>query len=150
MEEYNHNLLLGNVFTAIFMIIACYFGTIKFHQTQAGQSSPINDYITIGFIEEEPTVIEKKTTIKSPPSEQRKKANKKVATNKNTKTVRPVQSKVSRNQNGFTELQQDCHDALLGLKVTKKEAQYLVHTIFNKENPNTIQEFLQLAFMRGK
>jgi hypothetical protein len=148
MEEYNHNLLLGNVFTAIFMIIACYFGTIKFHQTQADQSSPINDYITIGFIEEEPTLIEKKTTIKLPPSKQRKKANKKVATNKNSKTITPA--KINRNQNEFTALQQDCHDALLGLKVTKKEAQYLVHTIFNKENPKTIQEFLQLAFMRGK
>lgn len=150
MEEYNHNLLLGNVFTAIFMIIACYFGTIKFHQTQAGQSLPINDYITLGFIEEEPTVIEKKVQIQQPQKKQRQKISKNADSHKNNVTTKPVKTKVNRNQNGFTELQQDCHDALLGLKVTKKEAQYLVHAIFNNHNPKTIQEFLQLAFMRGK
>lgn len=149
MEEYNYNLLLGNVVTAIFMIIACYFGTIKFHQTQAGICNPlsIDDFIPVGYIEESPTVIGKPRSVKIKPTPKTK-------TTHNINKKQPQTTKkpapAPRNNDGFTELQQDCYDALKGLKVTAKEARYLIHTIFNKHNPKTIQDFLQLAFVRGK
>lgn len=137
MDEYNYNILLGNVTTAIFMIIACYVGTIKFHQTQNGLSQPISidDFIPLGYVEEDPQPINKPIkAIKSRGIERPKK-----------QPIKPVK----RNANGFTELQQDCYDALKGLKISNKESKYLVHSIFNKHNPKTIQDFLQLAFMRA-
>jgi hypothetical protein len=48
----------------------------------------------------------------------------------------------------YTQLQQDCYDALIGLKMTKKEAKFVVNNTFNKHDINTIQEFLALAFIR--
>jgi hypothetical protein len=147
MEEYNYNILVGNVVTAIFMIIACYFGTIKFHQTQAGVCKPVSmdDFIPVGYIEDAATPI-----CRTEPT-------KPVQINKPTthRTIKPKpktvkrKTEIPRNTDGFTELQQDCYDALKGLKVTAKEAKYLVHSIFNKHNPKTIQDFLQLAFVRG-
>lgn len=50
----------------------------------------------------------------------------------------------------YTPLQQDCYDALIGLKMTKKEAKFVVNNTFNKHDINTIQEFLSLAFIRPK
>ena len=145
MQEFEYNLFLGKVCTAIFMIIACYFGTIKFHQTQYGLSKPINDFFPLGFIEETPIVIEKAPAIINNDNAKRKKT-----TQKPKKIMHPPKPQIIRNNLGFTPLQQDCYDALKGLKVTAKEAKYLIHTIFNKHNPQTIQEFLHLAFMRGK
>jgi outer membrane biosynthesis protein TonB len=49
----------------------------------------------------------------------------------------------------YTPLQQDCYDALIGLKMTKKEAKFVVNNTFNKHDINTIQEFLALAFIRS-
>lgn len=149
MEEYNYNLLVGNVVTAIFMVIACYFGTIKFHSTQFGLSKPIgiDDFIPLGHVEDMLTPISK-----IEPAKVRSTQVKKPRSN----SVKPKQKVIHkekaapRNESGFTELQQDCYDALKGLKVTAKEAKYLVHSIFNKHNPKTIQDFLQLAFVRGK
>lgn len=55
-----------------------------------------------------------------------------------------------KNADGYTQLQQDCFDALKSLGVkTKKERTFIVHNTFNKHTPTTIQEFLQLALMRG-
>lgn len=149
MEEYNYNLFVGNIITAIFMIIACYFGTIKFHERQHGLSSnPINEFITVGFLEDSPTVIESKKQPSAPNQLKSKHKPKAKPVSDTKKTV--VKEKIVRNENNFTPLQQDCHDALKSLKVTNKEAQYLVHTIFNTHDPKTIQDFLQLAFVRGK
>lgn len=55
-----------------------------------------------------------------------------------------------RNSNGYTALQQDCFDALksLGIK-SKNERKFIVNKTFNKYNPKTVQEFLQLALIRG-
>ena len=55
-----------------------------------------------------------------------------------------------RNKNGYTQLQQDCFDALksLGIK-TVKERKFIVHSTFNKHNPSTIQDFLRLALHRN-
>jgi hypothetical protein len=62
----------------------------------------------------------------------------------------PKQIQESKNADGYTQLQQDCLDALKALGVkTKKERTFIVHTTFNKHNPTTIQEFLQLALIRG-
>lgn len=70
------------------------------------------------------------------------------------KTQKPIQknvvSKPKRNANGYTQLQQDCFDALKSLGVrTHKERTFIVNSTFNKYNPKTIQEFLKLALMRG-
>lgn len=55
-----------------------------------------------------------------------------------------------RNSNGYNQLQQDCFDALeaLGVK-TKKERTFIVNNTFNKHNPKTVQDFLQVALIRG-
>jgi len=55
-------------------------------------------------------------------------------------TVKP------RNSNGYTQLQQDCFDALKSLGVkTAKERKFIVNNTFNQHNPQTIQEFLKVA-----
>jgi hypothetical protein len=55
-----------------------------------------------------------------------------------------------RNSNGYTQLQQDCFDALAALGVkTKKERTFIVNNTFNQHNPKTVQEFLQLALIRA-
>lgn len=145
MDEFTHTINISNFVTAIFMIIACYFGTIRFHETRHGMHKPFNDFIPIGFIEESLTPIEKRThaTIEKAHISERPKKQPIIQKANNAR------KEIPRNKNGFTRLQQDCFDALKGLKVTKKEATYIVHTVFNKHNPQTIQEFLQLAFMRG-
>jgi hypothetical protein len=56
----------------------------------------------------------------------------------------------SRNSRGYTELQQDCFDALksLGIK-SVREREYLVSKTFNDHQPKSLQEFLSLALSRG-
>ncbi len=70
-----------------------------------------------------------------------------------TKAVKkdaPSKPIVVKNKNGYTQLQQDCFDALKSVGVkTVRERKYLVNTIFNDNDPKNIQEFLQLAF-KGK
>ena len=62
----------------------------------------------------------------------------------------PQKTQDPKNADGSTQLQQDCFDALKSLGVkTKKERTFIVHNTFNKHTPTTIQEFLQLALMRG-
>lgn len=62
----------------------------------------------------------------------------------------PPKPTITKNKNGYTQLQQDCFDALKSVGVkTVRERKYLVNTIFNDNDPKNIQDFLQLAF-RGK
>lgn len=62
----------------------------------------------------------------------------------------PPKPTITKNKNGYTQLQQDCFDALKSVGVkTVRERKYLVNSIFNDNDPKNIQEFLQLAF-RGK
>ena len=55
-----------------------------------------------------------------------------------------------RNESGYTQLQQDCFDALksLGFK-TVKERKFIVNNTFNQHNPCTVQEFLKIAMSRN-
>lgn len=49
----------------------------------------------------------------------------------------------------YNSLQKDCFDALKAIGVkSAKERKYLVHSVFNKHNPTSIQEFLQLAMSK--
>jgi hypothetical protein len=62
-----------------------------------------------------------------------------------------VQSqKIQRNHNGYTDLQQDCFDALksLGIKAVR-ERQFIISNTFNKHDVKTVQDFLQVALHRG-
>lgn len=55
-----------------------------------------------------------------------------------------------RNRNGYTQLQQDCFDALKSLGVkTVKERKFIVNNTFNQHNPSTIQDFLKVALNRN-
>ena len=56
----------------------------------------------------------------------------------------------SRNSRGYTELQQDCFDALKSLGIKSiREREYLVSKTFNDHQPKSLQEFLSLALSRG-
>ena len=49
----------------------------------------------------------------------------------------------------YNQLHQDCFDALKAVGVrTVKERKYLVNSVFNNHNPNTVQEFLQIALSK--
>jgi hypothetical protein len=75
---------------------------------------------------------------------------KKQAKRNPARQVTPKKTKVKpepvRNHNGYTELQQDCFDALksLGIKAVK-ERKFIISSTFNNHNPDTIQDFLKLA-----
>ena len=73
-----------------------------------------------------------------------------VSPSKSKKPKQQKQSKpVNHNSKGYTQLQQDCFDALasLGIK-TKRERTFIVNETFNRHDPKTIQEFLKLALNR--
>jgi Holliday junction resolvasome RuvABC DNA-binding subunit len=64
---------------------------------------------------------------------------------------RPLQKTVTAKKQkpknkGYTDLQLDCMEALksLGIK-SKKEREYILHSIFNNSNPTTVQDFIRLA-----
>lgn len=64
--------------------------------------------------------------------------------------ARPSKSKAKRNSNGYTDLQQDCYEALRSLGVkTARERKFVVNNTFNQHNPKTVEEFLSLAMVRG-
>ena len=69
------------------------------------------------------------------------------ASRKPSKQSKPAQP---RNHNGYTDLQQDCFDALksLGIK-SVRERKYIVSTVFNDNNPSTVQDFLKVALSRS-
>ena len=69
------------------------------------------------------------------------------ASRKPSKQSKPAQP---RNHNGYTGLQQDCFDALksLGIK-SVRERKYIVSTVFNENNPSTVQDFLKVALSRS-
>ncbi len=95
-----------------------------------------------------------------PPSVPKKKNKKK----KQSTTVRKKKSNIKaarkpspavnktpqRNKNGYTDLQQDCFDALksLGIKGVR-ERKFIVSNTFNQHNPKTVQDFLKVALHRG-
>jgi len=79
------------------------------------------------------------------------KRTKKKTVPKNTQQEKKEKIKaVPRNKNGYTQLQQDCFDALtsLGFK-NKKEKVYMVNHTFNKYSPKSVQDFLKLSMSRG-
>jgi hypothetical protein len=69
------------------------------------------------------------------------------ASRKPSKQSKPTKS---RNHNGYTDLQQDCFDALksLGIK-SVRERKYIVSKTFNEHDPKTIQEFLTITMSRS-
>lgn len=68
---------------------------------------------------------------------------------RNSKPQPQPQPRPKVNESGYNSLQQDCYDALAALGVkTKKERTFLVNNTFNKHNPNTVQEFLQLCMVK--
>ena len=69
------------------------------------------------------------------------------ASRKPSKQSKPAQP---RNHNGYTDLQQDCFDALksLGIK-SVRERKYIVSKTFNEHDPKTIQEFLTITMSRS-
>ena len=75
-----------------------------------------------------------------------KKTKKQKKKKKKKKKQQPQPPQQQRNSRGYTQLQQDCFDALksLGIKAVR-ERDYIISSTFNKHNPKTIQEFLQLA-----
>ena len=83
-----------------------------------------------------------------PPVAPQKKKQKRNAARKASPVPKPKKPK--RNSNGYTELQQDCFEALksLGMK-TVRERKYIVSTVFNNHKPSTVQDFLKLALSRG-
>ncbi len=59
---------------------------------------------------------------------------------------KPSEPEVQRNHNGYTDLQQDCFDALKALGIARiRERKFIVSETFNKHNPSTVQEFLKFA-----
>lgn len=65
------------------------------------------------------------------------------------KNDKPTVSKKKVSQE-YDEFQQECFDALKGLGTSAKESKFIVNTVFNKHTPKDLQEFINLAFIRGK
>lgn len=63
---------------------------------------------------------------------------------KNNKTCQQSIKKKSE----YTEFQQDCYNALISLGMKKKEAKFVLHTVFNKYNPIDVEDFLKVAFIK--
>ena len=65
--------------------------------------------------------------------------------------IDPIPVVEPRNRHGYTQLQQDCFDALKSLGVnTIKERKFIVNQTFNDHSPKTIQEFLKVALHRNE
>ena len=92
---------------------------------------------------EEPVQVQKpaKTATKSKKPKAKKKKPKKKK--KQEKKLPPSEP---RNARGYTQLQQDCFDALksLGIKAVR-EREFIISQTFNTHSPTTIQDFLKLA-----
>ena len=110
-----------------------------------------SDKFTIAeIVEEEPVVsvtISHDEPSEAPKTKKVKKKSNVNAARKPSKQSKPAQP---RNHNGYTDLQQDCFEALksLGMK-TARERKYIVSAVFNEHNPSTVQDFLKLALSRG-
>tara|TARA_B100000902_G_C27321949_1_gene925318 strand:- start:5823 stop:6287 length:465 start_codon:yes stop_codon:yes gene_type:complete len=90
--------------------------------------------------------------VKLEPETKKQTTKKKAARNpaRQSKTKTKPQPEQNRNHNGYTDLQQDCFDALkaLGIKAVR-ERKFIISNTFNKHNPTTVQDFLQVALHRG-
>ena len=121
-----------------------------------------SDEFTLATVKDSPEVIIQPSQVQPPPvpkpktkkTKNKKKSKTKAKPQSNIKAARkpshkPIASS-SRNKNGYTELQQDCFEALksLGMK-TVRERKFIVSTVFNDHNPNTVQDFLKLALSRS-
>ena len=107
------------------------------------------DNIELFTIEDnkEPARQKPKTKTAKPKTKAAKPKKKKNKQKKSKPVVqKPVEPKEPRNARGYTQLQQDCFDALksLGIKAVR-EREFVISQTFNKHNPKTIQDFLQLA-----
>lgn len=127
---------------------------IHFLQGLQSGKSILNEGIELFTYEPEaaPTVT---ATVQSRPPRQSSKPKRKKKTQPKRNAARPAAQpvqpqKVQRNHNGYTELQQDCFDALksLGIKAVR-ERQFIISNTFNKHDIKTVQDFLQVALHRG-
>ena len=121
-----------------------------------------SDEFTLATVEDKPVVAVSPSQVQPPPvppkpkvkKKKKKKSKTKTKPKSNMKAARKPSHKPtvsnSRNKNGYTDLQQDCFDALksLGMK-TVRERKYIVSAVFNEHNPSTVQDFLKLALSRS-
>lgn len=138
---------VGVMMAAIF-IIGVIMMTI---QKMSMDNTTINDMYDIGIVRNEdhmaPVIIAtpkpRKTRKPSVAKVPKQKVEKPVV--QKTPAIKPPKplEKV-----GYTPLQQDCYDALIALKMGKKEAKFVVNATFNKHDINTVQEFLYTALRR--
>ena len=92
---------------------------------------------------EEPVQVQKPTKKDTKPKKSKAKKKKPKKKKKQEKKLPPLEP---RNARGYTQLQQDCFDALksLGIKAVR-EREFIISQTFNAHNPTTIQDFLKLA-----
>ena len=70
--------------------------------------------------------------------------------NKKHQTTKPIKKKKSKPKKEYTQLQQDCMDALLSLGMKKREAKATLHSTFNKhKNIKEVQEFIYFALLKN-
>ncbi len=92
---------------------------------------------------EEPVQVQEPVKKATKPKKPKAKKNKQKKEKKKKKKLPPSEP---RNARGYTQLQQDCFDALksLGIKAVR-EREFIISKTFNAHNPTTIQDFLNLA-----
>jgi len=92
---------------------------------------------------EEPAQVQKPVKKATKPKKPKAKKKKQKKQKKQEKKLPPSEP---RNARGYTQLQQDCFDALksLGIKAVR-EREFIISQTFNAHNPTTIQDFLKLA-----
>ena len=121
-----------------------------FKGLQSGKSI-LNDGVELFTYEPEVAPIVT-ATVQTQPPRQSSKPKRRKKTQRKRNPARPVTQpqKVQRNHNGYTELQQDCFDALksLGIKAVR-ERQFIISNTFNKHDIKTVQDFLKVALHRG-
>ena len=138
------------VSTFLALGLAVVFFIHFFKGLQSGKSI-LNDGVELFTYEPEAAPIVT-ATVQARPVRQSSKSKRKKKTQRKRNPARPATQpqKVQRNHNGYTELQQDCFDALksLGIKAVR-ERQFIISNTFNKHDVKTVQDFLKVALHRG-
>ena len=138
------------VSTFLALGLAVVFFIHFFKGLQSGKSI-LNDGIELFTYEPEAAPVVT-ATVQARPPRQSSKPKRKKKTQRKRNPARPSTQpqKVQRNHNGYTELQQDCFDALksLGIKAVR-ERQFIISNTFNKHDVKTVQDFLKVALHRG-
>ncbi len=141
------------VSTFLALGLAVVFFIHFFKGLQSGKSI-LNDGVELFTYEPEAAPIVT-ATVQTQPPRQSSKPKRKKKTQRKRNPARPATTqakpeKVQRNHNGYTELQQDCFDALksLGIKAVR-ERQFIINNTFNKHDVKTVKDFLKVALHRG-